>query len=301
MKLLLKKIKKIFLKFLFYFLKFVLGGFSIFSKNLLCCWLFIELNFYIRIPLIFFFSKKYKSNFIYFFINIIRGVLLFFFLILNKNVLFFWIGILLKLGVLFPIFWYPLILKNFDWICFPIILIGNKIPIFKLISYFSYNRKLILYLLILSFFVKRILLYSQNKKIKSFIAFSSTTQTGIMLIFFNKSFFFLFYFFFYSVTVVIICVILKFNWEFRYPFFFRILIFLKRGFPPSFIFFYKLIFLKIFKKKFFFLIILVMVMYINFIRYLNLVLSFFLNKKIIFIQNNFFIILRFFTIFFLLV
>lgn len=193
------------------------------------------------------------------------------------------LGRLIKLRLVIPILWYPVVLQKIDWRIFPIFLIRKKIPALKILFFLKVQRNIFyLYLLLLSGLANIILLNQSN--LKKFFSWSSIRQGRLLLLLLNfKISLFIVYFFFYRVRLFFLILFLKKNFFKKMVLIF--LLFFQRGFPPFLMFFVKIKFLLFLSKNFktgcLFIIVFMIFLYIGFLGYLKIFFKvvFWFSKK----------------------
>lgn len=315
-------------KIFFIFILFFRTLISISSNSWFGCWIGLEINLLRFIPLI---SNSFnllatEASLKYFLtqtiasINFLFSILIKIILIKNFEVnLFLSIiinsSLLIKIGSVPFHFWFPNVIENLSWLnCF-ILITWQKISPIILLSYY-FNKNFLIIIIILNTIIGAIGGLNQTS-LRKLIAFSSINNLGwILSTILIRENLWIFYLFIYSFLVIIICFLFNIlNIFFINQLFFininpliKISLFINflslGGLPPFIGFFPKWIVInflinnKIFIVRFIFVIIRLIILFF----YIRIIYSSFIFNYIklkwfkIFIKNNYFIFINFFSL-----
>lgn len=306
----------------FIFLFFgVIGIFIILARNnVLFFFVGLELNTFSSLIIVFCKSdsKSNKGSIVYMVVKILATICLLWGIVFCSNFIFL-LGLFFKMRFFPFLWWFPYIRDGLKYWCFIFLKVLQKVAPFMLLYVNKILSRNHLYLLIsVSYGIALINLYYNQQNIKVFLAWSSTCNLRLMILFIVFSWrSSLLYFFIYSFVLVIFVFIL--NKEF--VFYWRDLFQLKKtkawviflcllvfmGFPPLLGFLYKaMFFLSLiylgrwgFMVSFFIFFIVVFLLFCNRVIYLNLATKLNLKKVGIF-RFKFLIVIYFFIFFFIL-
>nr|YP_010426673.1 NADH dehydrogenase subunit 2 [Mycalesis francisca]USN89435.1 NADH dehydrogenase subunit 2 [Mycalesis francisca] len=314
-------------KMFFLFILFFSTLISISANSWLGCWIGLEINLLSFIPLITNPNNLLNSeaSLKYFLTQSIASINFLFSIILNlflmKN--FFWdnfISILINSSLLMKMgstpfhFWFPNVMEGLSWLnCF-ILMTWQKItPMILLLYYFNMN--FLMFIMILNVLIGAIGGFNQTS-LRKLMAFSSINNLGWMLsALLISNNLWMIYFFIYSFLISMMCFlfnmlniffinqIFNFNMNFSIKFFIMINFLSLGGLPPFLGFFPKwliinyLIINKLYIISFFFIFmsLIMLIFYIRIIYSSFMFFSFKFKWFKIFVKNNFFILINFFS------
>lgn len=159
---------------------------TIISRNIFIMWVGLEINMFGVIPLlkISFRDKRpgYKVSFYYFFVQVIGSILFLWGVIISWERLRI-IGLLCKLGLV-PFFWWvPPLYSRLRWFNIGILRVIQKIPgLFLILFLFDLSLKKVLVIGLRRFIIGIFGVLFSFKKLKNFLAWSSLSKLGVMLI-----------------------------------------------------------------------------------------------------------------------
>nr|YP_009182714.1 NADH dehydrogenase subunit 2 [Davidina armandi]AHH34326.1 NADH dehydrogenase subunit 2 [Davidina armandi] len=314
-------------KMFFLFTLFFSTLISISSNSWLGCWIGLEINLLSFIPLItnpnnllnseaslkYFLTQSIAS------INFLFSIILNLFLMKNffmDNFISIMINssLLMKMGSAPFHFWFPNIMEGLSWLnCF-ILMTWQKITPMILLSYY-FSMKFLMFIMILNVLVGAISGFNQTS-LRKLMAFSSINNLGWMLsaLLISENLWMI-YFFLYSFLISFMCFLFyilnifyinqMFNFNINFSIKFSIMInFLSLGGLPPFLGFFPkwliinyLILNKMFIVLFFFIMmsLIMLIFYIRIIYSSFLFFSFKFKWFKIFMKNNFFIFINFFS------